>query len=134
MQRHLRIARPVSNLQRSARMYCSGLGLSVVGHFEDHEGFDGIMLGDPGACFHFEFTRCHDHPIAPSPTAEDLTVFYCPDTGEWQQACASMRDAGFLDVAPFNPFWKGNGCTFEDPDRYRVVLQHGAWRRHPESP
>jgi hypothetical protein len=30
------------------------------GRFEDHAGFDGVMLGEPGAPYHFEFT----HPAA----------------------------------------------------------------------
>jgi YycE-like protein len=30
-------------------------------------------------------------------------------------------------VKSFNPYWDGNGCTFEDPDGYRVVLQNAAW-------
>jgi hypothetical protein len=26
-------------------VYCEGLGLRVLGHIEDHEGFDGARLG-----------------------------------------------------------------------------------------
>ena len=55
--RHLRIARPVTELERSATMYCRGLGLKEVGRFEDHQGYDGVMLGAPGLPYHFEFTR-----------------------------------------------------------------------------
>ena len=42
---HLRIARPVANLATTQAMYCRGLDLIVVGHFQNHEGFDGVMLG-----------------------------------------------------------------------------------------
>jgi hypothetical protein len=38
-----------------------------------------------------------------------------------------MRAAGFPPVPSFNPYWDRDGLTFEDPDGYRVVLQHGAW-------
>jgi len=38
-----------------------------------------------------------------------------------------MRDAGFVPVPAFNPYWDGDGVTFQDPDGYRVVLQRGAW-------
>ena len=36
---HLRIARPVSNLTRTERMYRDALELSVLARFEDHDGF-----------------------------------------------------------------------------------------------
>jgi hypothetical protein len=60
-------------------MYCRGLGLHVIGSFENHDGFDGLMLGAPGATYHFEFTRARLHPVQPTPTVEDLAVFYIPE-------------------------------------------------------
>ena len=123
----IRIARPVGDLARAREMYSRGLGLDVIGSFTDHEGFDGVMLGLPGSCFHFEFTRCRAHPVVPAPTREDLAVFYIRETARWQDACASMLDAGFLPVASLNPYWDRCGRTFEDGDGYRVVIQHGAW-------
>ena len=127
MSPHLRIARPVSNLERAADMYRRGLGLGVVGSFEDHEGFDGVMLGLAGSGYHFEFTRHRTHPVTPAPTAEDLAVFYVPAEAEWQAACARMLAAGFSLVASFNPYWDARGRTYEDPDGYRVVLQRAGW-------
>ena len=128
MTPHLRIARPVSDLRRSVDMYCRGLGLRVVDSFEDHEGFDGVMLGFEGAVYHFEFTYCRAHPVAPAPTAEDLVVLYIPDAGQWQRLCAGMSAAGFQNVTTFNPFWESRGRTFQDHDGYRTVLQQEAWR------
>ena len=124
---HLRIARPVSDLGRAVRMYTTGLDLHVLGSFEDHEGFDGVMLGRGGVPHHFEFTHCRSHAVSPSPTREDLVVFYVPDPIEWQSACARMEAAGFAVVASFNPYWDVHGRTFEDPDGYRVVLQNAEW-------
>ena len=108
-------------------MYCGGLGLEVLGSFEDHEGFDGVMLGTEGMSHHLEFTVCRAHPVAPSPTEEDLLVFYVPDHEEWERRCAAMRAAGFRQVPSFNPYWDLDGCTFQDPDGYRVVLQGTSW-------
>lgn len=48
MTSQLRIARPVTNLAESVAMYTQGLGLDVLGSFEDHDGFDGSMLGIKG--------------------------------------------------------------------------------------
>jgi catechol 2,3-dioxygenase-like lactoylglutathione lyase family enzyme len=133
MQHHLRIARPVSDLPRTTAMYCAGLGLRVLGSFQDHQGFDGAMIGRAGSSYHFELTHCRSHPVAPSPTSEDLAVFYVPDTGEWQSACDSMLVAGFRQVASFNPYWDVRGRTFEDPDGYRVVLQNADWSNVEEA-
>ena len=108
-------------------MYCHGLGLRVVGSFEDHDGFDGVMLGLEGSSYHFEFTHYRTHPVVPAPTPEDLLVFYMPAAAEWQTACASMLAAGFKQVSPFNPYWETRGRTYEDPDGYRIVLQQAQW-------
>ena len=108
-------------------MYCRGLGLRVVGQFEDHQGFDGVMLGHPGAEHHFEFTYCRTHPVAPTPTPEDLIVYYMPETAAWEAACARMEGAGFRRVASLNPYWETHGRTYEDGDGYRVVLQNAGW-------
>jgi hypothetical protein len=115
-------------------MYRRGLGLSMVGSFEDHAGFDGVMLGAAGSAYHFEFTRRRAHPVPPSPTAEDLVVLYVPAAAEWEAACASMRAAGFREVASFNPYWEAQGRTFEDADGYRTVLQRAAWIEGEKKP
>jgi hypothetical protein len=108
-------------------MYQLGLGLQEIGCFENHEGFDGVMLGNPGLSYHFEFTYCRTHPIVPTPTPEDLIVLYLPESNEWQKNCTLMLEAGFIEVTPFNPYWQKRGRTFEDCDRYRVVLEQDFW-------
>jgi catechol 2,3-dioxygenase-like lactoylglutathione lyase family enzyme len=125
----IRIARPVSNLERAEAMYGEGLGLDVLGRFENHQGFDGVILGSAGLDYHFEFTFCRTHPVPPTPTGEDLVVFYLSDAEAWQAACVRMIDAGFRQVRSFNPYWDSHGRTFEDADGYRVVLQNADWKR-----
>lgn len=125
----LRVARPTDNLEALLRFYQQGLGLSLLFRFDDHEGFDGIMLGSEGAPYHLEFTRSRGHVAGRAPTPDNLLVFYLPDADEWTAAVERMRDAGFDPVAAFNPYWDREGVTFEDPDGYRVVLQRGAWEK-----
>jgi len=124
---HLRIARPVGNLQRSRDQYSEGLDLKVIGEFSHHQGFSGYMLGRADLSWHLEFTQCHHHPVAPSPSSEDLLVLYIPEKPLWEAACRKMIAAGFRHVASFNPYWDVAGATFEDADGYRVVLQNRAW-------
>src|SRR2546428_628829 len=115
MSHHLRIARPVRDLARTTAMYSRGLGLCVVGRFEDHDGFDGVMLGLKGSSYHFEFTHCRTHPVVPAPTPEDLLVFYVPAAAEWQTACASMLAAICIHDPALNPNWETLSRTYEDP-------------------
>lgn len=123
----LRIARPVSDLQRSVRQYCLGLSMERLASFEDHEGFDGVMVGTPQGPFHFEFTYCRHHPVRPSPTPEDLVVFYLRQSAAWERRCELMAQAGFREVSPFNPYWGRDGRSFRDDDGYTVVIQRASW-------
>jgi len=123
----IRVARPTDDIDRLLPFYRDGLGLEVLFRFEGHDGFDGVMLGLPGAGYHFEFTRVELHEAGRAPTKDNLTVFYLPDTETWRDGVAKMQVAGFEPVPSFNPYWDVNGRTFEDPDGYRIVLQNAAW-------
>jgi len=127
MKAHLRVARPTDNLQVIARMYQQGLGLDLLSHFEDHQGFDGIMLGNAEVPYHFEFTHHRGHVVGRAPTQDNLLVFYIPDQHEWDELCQCMLAAGFKQVDSYNPYWDRTGRTFEDVDGYRVVLENSAW-------
>jgi catechol 2,3-dioxygenase-like lactoylglutathione lyase family enzyme len=120
----LRVARPTDHLDEVIRFYREGIGLSILGSFEDHDGFDGVMLGLPGAAYHLEFTRKHGHSAGRAPTQDNLLVFYISDKQEWLNATERMAAAGYESVASFNPYWDRLGQTYEDPDGYRVVIQN----------
>ena len=123
----VRIAHPTDDLDAVVRFYVVGLGLTFLGSFEDHEGFDGVMVGVPGAPFHLEFTRKRGHPAGPAPAEDDLLVFYVPDRDLWQVSVDGMQAAGYRAVPPSNPYWNRRGLTFQDPDGYRVVLENCEW-------
>lgn len=128
----LRVARPTDHLDAVVDFYTTGLGLRVIGAFEDHDGFDGVMLGIPGASYHLEFTRKQGHEAGRAPTEDNLLVLYIPDRAAWQGVVDRMHAAGHSPVPSFNPYWDRHGVTFEDPDGYRVVLQGAAWP--PDAP
>lgn len=123
----MRVARPTDDLESVARFYRDGLGFAELFRFEDHDGFSGVMLGLPGAPYHLEFTTAQGHRAGRAPTADNLLVFYLPDAQQWNDAVARLRSAGYEPVASFNPYWDRDGLTFEDPDGYRIVLQHDTW-------
>jgi catechol 2,3-dioxygenase-like lactoylglutathione lyase family enzyme len=128
MHVQLRVARPTDHLDAVVRFYRDGLGLEVIDSFSNHQGFDGVMLGQVGGPYHLEFTHQRGHAVGRAPTADNLLVFYLPDRGEWEQAVQRMMDCGYSPVPSYNPYWDVTGKTFEDPDGYRVVLQNAAWR------
>jgi YycE-like N-terminal domain/YycE-like C-terminal domain len=123
----MRVARPTDRLEDVVRFYTLGLGLTELGSFQDHDGFDGVMLGVPGAAYHLEFTRKRGHTVGGAPTQDNLLVFYLPDPEQWQGAVDRMRAAGYEPVASYNLYWDHSGRTFEDPDGYRIVLQNASW-------
>lgn len=133
MKQQLRIARPVTNIDRAAAMYCQGLALRVLADFRDHAGFDGVMVGSDEADYHLEFTQNRLHPVVPRPTPEDLLVFYYSHESEWRLACRKMETAGFVAVTSTNPYWDAHGRTYQDSDGYRVVLQQESWDPAPVS-
>jgi catechol 2,3-dioxygenase-like lactoylglutathione lyase family enzyme len=124
---HLRIARPTDNLDAVVAFYRDGLGFEVLASFQDHDGFDGVMLGTKDADWHLEFTRKAGHRAGEAPTKDNLLVFYLPDAAQWRAAVERLERAGYLPVPAFNPYWDRQGKTFADPDGYRVVLQNAKW-------
>jgi hypothetical protein len=108
------------------RFYAHGVGMAVLDRFEDHDGFDGVMLGWPGAPWHLEFTHNRRHRVGDAPSQDHLLVFYVAQRARWRACVARMRSAGYAPVAAFNPYWDRRGRTFADPDGYRVVIQDAA--------
>jgi len=117
-QMHVRVARHTTRLPELLRFYRDGLGLTEIGGFRDHDGYDGVFLALPGTRAHLEFTAGGDHG-APAPHAESLLVLYL---GEREIVDAALARVGVEPVAPANPYWADNGVTIEDPDGFRVVL------------
>lgn len=94
----LRVARPTDRLDQVVRFYTEGLGLHILYQFENHDGFDGVMVGMPGEAYHFEFTHHRGHSVGRAPTQDNLIVFYLPEPLEWQRTIEQMNAAGYKPV------------------------------------
>jgi catechol 2,3-dioxygenase-like lactoylglutathione lyase family enzyme len=123
----IRVARPTDRLDEVIKFYTDGLGLQVLDRFVHHEGFDGVMVGFPGAPYHFEFTQQPGHLVGRAPTPENLIVFYIPERQEWQSTIDRLQSIDHAPMKSYNPYWDKNGITFEDPDGYRIVLENTVW-------
>ena len=119
----LRVARHTERLDELVSFYRDGIGLTEIGGFRGHHGYDGVFLAVPGTNAHLELTAGGGHR-APEPHPESLLVFYLGDDEAVQAVAARLA----VDpVPPDNPFWAEHGLTFEDPDGFRVVLVPERW-------
>jgi catechol 2,3-dioxygenase-like lactoylglutathione lyase family enzyme len=121
----LRVARHTERLDAVVGFYRDGIGLTEIGGFRDHDGYDGVFLAVPGSGAHLEFTGGGGHG-APRPHPESLLVLYLGD-GEAVQAAATRL--GVDPIPPANPYWAEHGVTFRDQDGFRVVLVPERWER-----
>lgn len=120
----VRVARPTDRLKEIVRFYCDGLGLKQIDSFEDHAGYDGVMIALPGRRDHLEFTQHVDGSPCPAPTKDNLLVFYIEDKQAIDHIVARLQEHGYQPVPPENPYWAEKGITFEDSDGWRIVLMN----------
>ncbi|MBK6825741.1 MAG: VOC family protein [Chitinophagaceae bacterium] len=122
-----RIARPTNQLQEITRFYTDALGLKIIGSFSGHDGYDGVMLGLPESTYHLEFTQHSNMETLPPPTRENLLVFYFDNHEDYLAANRRIQDMNIGPVPPENPYWLGKSETYEDPDKWRIVLFDGLY-------
>jgi catechol 2,3-dioxygenase-like lactoylglutathione lyase family enzyme len=125
--KQLRVARHTERLDELVAFYRDRIGLTEIGRFRGHDGYDGVFLAVPGTGTHLEFTAGGEDP-APRPHQETLLVFYL---GDEESVGAVAARLGQEAVAPANPYWAEHGLTFEDPDGFRVVLVPEDWPAAP---
>lgn len=117
----LRYARHTNKLEDLKTFYTQVLGLEVLGHFENHNRYDGIFLGFPDLDWHLEFTQSNqmaDH----QPDADDLLVLYFQSHEKIQAIIEKAQAQGIEPTPSQNPYWQKNGTELKDPDGYGVML------------
>ena len=120
--RTFRVARPTTDLTAITWFYSELVGLSRLGGFADHAGYDGAFVGPLDGGWHLEFTHHESGHPAPSPTDEDLLVLYL-DTDQVAVVSARLTAAGHPAVTHPNPYWAGAGAlAHSDPDGYILML------------
>ena len=119
----LRVARHTARLDEVVGFYRDGIGLTEIGGFHEHDGYDGVFLAVPGTGAHLELTAGGGHG-GPTPDPESLLVFYLGDDEAVQAIAARL---GVEPIPSENPWWNEHGLTFEDPDGFRVVLVPERW-------
>jgi NAD(P)H-dependent FMN reductase len=114
----LRVARHTDDLPAVVAFYRDVVGFPEVGRFEDHDGYDGVILEVPGPQTHLEFTTGGGH-VAAQPHPENLLVLYFDDVAARDELAERI---GQPTVRPENPYWERRALTFADPDGWQLVL------------
>jgi len=119
----VRVARPTDRLEEVVAFYRDGIGLPVIGSFEGHAGYSGVMLGLPGTSYHLEFTHYEAGSDCPAPSKDNLLVFYLSERKAMDRLVERLSAMGYPSVPPENPYWSPDrSVTIEDPDGWRVVF------------
>ncbi len=71
----LRVARHTASIDSIIHFYCDILGLSILGRFKDHDGYNGVFIGEAGVDWHLEFTTSQELPDHKADD-DDALVFY----------------------------------------------------------
>lgn len=124
----IRVARPSRDLAAAERFYVEGLGLEVLWRTTERVSgeHDLLMVGPPAGTWHFEITHDPENPLEPTPTVDDLFVFYL-GTPITEEQVERLLAAGGTRVTAHNPYWDRYGVTIADPDGYRLVLCTRSW-------
>jgi catechol 2,3-dioxygenase-like lactoylglutathione lyase family enzyme len=124
----LRFARPTSRLEAVVHFYRDCLGLDELSPFEDHAGYDGVILGLPDASYHLELTQ-RTGIDGTATTKENLLVLDLRTASALALVVARFTNSGYQPVQSQDPFWAAqDAVTFEDPDGWHVILVPGPRR------
>lgn len=117
----LRVARHTDTLQPLIHFYHNLLGLSIIGQFTGHNGYDGIFIGPANADWHLEFTASGEKANHRADD-DDLLVLYFDSVSTYENVKTQLKNNHIPEIPAKNPYWAANGIMYADPDGFRVVL------------
>lgn len=116
-----RVARHTDDLEKIKAFYVDILGLAFLGNFENHEGYDGIFIGNIDSDWHLEFTKSKEkakHEF----DDDDLLVFYPKTKSEYDILINRFVANEIPNIVAKNNYWNNNGKMYLDPDGFRIVI------------
>lgn len=117
---NFRVARHTNDLNKIIHFY-QLLEMEILGSFENHDNYDGVFLGFPGADWHLEFTVSNEK-AQHKPDDDDLLVFYCDDEIKLNEIKSKLIQNNIKQIEAKNPYWNNNGFHFLDPDDFGIIL------------
>ena len=116
-----RSARHTNDLKALENFYLNVIGLSKLGSFNDHDGYNGVFLGKENKDWHLEFTET-DEIVSHNFHPDDILVFYIQTKSEWNKILDNIKSYSIEKMTPQNPYWNENGIMIQDPDGCPVVV------------
>jgi len=116
---NFRFARHTNKLNELTRFYTEILGLKILGEFENHDHYNGVVIGKEGADWHLEFTESN-HTTNHVTDEDDVLVFYPTTKEEYDELLERLSVSQKIQAR--NPYWNKNGHMFYDPDGFRIVI------------
>lgn len=118
---HLRIARHTSDLNKIVKFYQEIIQLEILGHFENHDGYDGVFIGKSNQDWHVEFTTSAHTPIHVL-DEDDAIVFYPETQKEYDQIITNIKKHKIPQHSSPNPYWNKNAILVKDFDGHCVII------------
>ncbi len=116
-----RYARHTDDLIKIEQFYTEIVGLEKLGHFENHNNYNGIFLGQKNSNWHLEFTSSSEHPKSKF-DEDDILVFYVNSEIELTRIKQTIENKCITLEVSKNPYWNANGIMVSDPDNFKVVF------------
>ncbi|MEU0072837.1 VOC family protein [Streptomyces sp. NPDC006332] len=128
----VRFARPTAKYDEVLVFYRDVVGLPILAEWRGHHGYDGVVLGLPGAPVHMELLQHGIPPRIPEPHPENQLVLYLRGPEAVAAASRRLTERGHSPVPAANPYWPERGAvTFEDPDGWLLVLAPWVFGEEP---
>lgn len=118
----IRVARPTRDIERSIIFWTLVVGFELLSRFEDHDGYDGAILGFPHGQWELEVTHHSSGIPLPTPTDEDIVTLYLRrDLAD--ELINRLILAGHPQREHPNPYWQAMGSSVHaDPDGYCLII------------
>ena len=118
----MRVARPTNDIDRAINFWSQVVGFEILSRFENHDGYDGAILGYPNTDWELEVTHHSSGMPLPAPTDEDIIALYL-DRDEANEIINRLHLAGHPQMKHPNPYWQAMGAsTHTDPDGYTLII------------
>ena len=118
---NIRIARHTIDLKNAVEFYINIIGLERIGGFENHNGYDGIFIGNKESNWHIEFTTSEENPIHIF-DEDDIIVFYPTSKEEYDEIINNLYSKKIKILKSKNPYWNENGILVKDFDNHNVII------------
>lgn len=116
------LSRPTNKFSEVISFYKDGMGMQILGGFDNRNGFDGLYLGFPESHYFLEVTTNKNKESITLNEKSDYLVFYVSDLNKLSLMELKLNVLGYFSIKVSDTYWANKGVVFEDPDGWKIVL------------